>query len=83
MKCKTFTAAILETALLLTLAACGKHEISDVPPQESSFPQQTEQSVEERAADAGDAWKADFEKSLLENYGVTMKIWGMACIRSM
>lgn len=63
-------AALLTAVLLLALTACGRQTAA------ASDPAQTPAApaVETPAAgkDAGrDGWKAEFERSLLENYGVT------------
>lgn len=83
MKYRAFSAAMLAAVLLLSLAACGKAQTpgrDDVPAagasQPPELPEMTEAPEGEGAPEDADvpsgdeAWKADFEKSLLENYGV-------------
>ncbi len=80
MKYKTMIAVL--AAMLLFLAACGKTQTPDGGELPSTTVVQTEAPTDEMeaptnetpAADAPadeEAWKAEFEKSLLENYGVT------------
>ena len=83
MKFKSFAAAILAAVLIFSLAACGTVLPADAPDQEPAPTQQAEQpeateapAVEseapaETSSSPEEAWKVDFEKSLLENYGVT------------
>ncbi len=82
MKLKFF-AIILTVMLLFVLAACGETQLSDGTVQSTGAVDQTapfqntEASTEASASNeeslpAGqEEWKVDFEKSLLENYGVT------------
>ena len=63
-KCKFFAVAAVVAALLIALTACKKTRDVTQPEPEDAPAGQTEES-------AGDDWKAEFEKSLLENYGVT------------
>ena len=79
---KVFAAAVL-AAMLLSLTACGKLPTPDKSELSPSTGAQVEPSNEVDApasegapADADtssndEAWKTEFEKSLLENYGVT------------
>ena len=77
---KVFAAAVL-AAMLLFFTACGKTQTPDASELPPTTAAQTEPSNvteaptdEAPAADATtneEAWKAAFEKSLLENYGVT------------
>ena len=82
MKYKSF-ALLLTAVLLLSLAACGKapapekSELSPSTGTQAESSNETEAPADESApADEGhlseeEAWKTEFEKSLLENYGVT------------
>lgn len=69
-----FFAAVLAAALLFTLTACGKDQADytfnedQTPPQQTAQPEAAEASPEDAAEEA---WKVEFEKSLMENYGVT------------
>mgnify|MGYP002524430257 CR=1 FL=1 len=63
-KSRIAAAAALAAALLFVLSACKKTQDVSQPKPEDVPAGQSEES-------AGDDWKADFEKSLLENYGVT------------
>ena len=63
-KCKFFAVAAVAAALLIALTACKKTRDVNQPEPEDVPAGQTEES-------AGDDWKAEFEKGLLENYGVT------------
>lgn len=80
-----FFAAVLAAALLFTLTACGNDQADytfnedRTPPQQTAQPEAAEALAEDAAADEPapsgetapeDAWKTEFEKSLLENYGV-------------
>ena len=79
MKYVTMIAVL--AAMLLFLTACGKTQTPDPSELLPSTAVQTEPSNETEAptdetsaADATtneEAWKTEFEKSLLENYGVT------------
>ena len=75
-------AALLVALLMLTLTACGSTPAPAAPAQEDVPGQQTDDSAdadapaEDTADDADtagdeDAWKVEFEKSLLDNYNVT------------
>ena len=76
---KSIIAAALAAMMLLSLAACGKvpptgngdqdpSADTDISPDEDTSGGKDTPANEDGAAD--DAWKAAFEKSLLENYGV-------------
>ena len=76
---KLIIAAALAAMMLLSLAACGKvpptgnsdqdpSADTDISPDEDTAEGKDTPANEDGAAD--DAWKAAFEKSLLENYGV-------------
>ena len=82
---KSIIAAALAAMMLLSLAACGKVPPTGNSDQDPSAAENTGGTVEmipstdtESSPDASanddsaadDAWKAAFEKSLLENYGV-------------
>ena len=82
--CKLFAAAILVVVLLLAFAGCEKGRADNTPTQTIPSTQQTTQPettqaptikettpAAETTASAEEAWKIEFEKSLLENYGVT------------
>ncbi len=83
--CKLFAATILVAVLLLTFAGCEKGRVNDAPTQTIPTTQQTTQAptikettptvetapAAETTASTEEAWKIEFEKSLLENYGVT------------
>ena len=86
MKFNSFTAAMLAALLVISLTACGKtqtRELSDQPVSSAqpaapavSTPAVTPEAeadipAKESAADTREPWKIEFEKSLLENYGVT------------
>ena len=74
---------VLTAVMVLSLTACGKTPAPDKSELPVSTDTQVEASDEAEAqanesapADEGglsedDAWKTEFEKSLLENYGVT------------
>ena len=68
-------AALLAALLVLTLTACGSTPAPAAPAQEDAPGQQADAPAEDAAGDADtadkDAWKAEFEKSLLDNYNVT------------
>lgn len=80
---KTFASAIAAAMLMLSLTACGtspasdKNESSVSTDTQAESPNAAEAPANEGApADDGalsedGAWKTEFEKSLLENYGVT------------
>ena len=82
MKYKSFI-LLLTAVMVLSLAACGKSPAPDKSELSPSTGTQVEPSNEVDApidenptADADtsandEAWKTEFEKSLLENYGVT------------
>ena len=76
---KAIIAAALAAMMLFSLAACGKvpptgnsdqdpSADTDISPDEDTSGGKDTPANEDGAAD--DAWKAAFEKSLLENYGV-------------
>ena len=82
--CKLFAAAILVVVLLLAFAGCEKGRADNTPTQQTTQPETTQAptikettpAVEtapaaETTASTEEAWKIEFEKSLLENYGVT------------
>lgn len=86
MKINSFTAAMLAALLVISLTACGKTQTQDLSDQPVSFVQPAAPAVstpavtpeadedipaEENTADTREPWKIEFEKSLLENYGVT------------
>ena len=86
MKINSFTAAMLAALLVTSLTACGKTQTQDLSDQPVSSVQPAAPAVstpavtpeadadipaEESAADTREPWKIEFEKSLLENYGVT------------
>lgn len=86
MKINSFTAAMLAALLVISLTACGKTQTRELPDQPVSSAQpaapavstpavtpeaDTDIPAEESAADTREPWKIEFEKSLLENYGVT------------
>lgn len=86
MKFNSFTAAMLAALLVISLTACGKTQTQDLSDQPVSSVQPAAPAVstpavtpeadadipaEESAADTREPWKIEFEKSLLENYGVT------------
>lgn len=82
MKSKIF-ATILAATLLLTLTACKKAKLPDngassatsieqvEPPEKSEVPDGKD-NLEDENTTENEPWKAEFEKSLLENYGVTL-----------
>lgn len=81
MKRKSLIAAVLALTLLLALTACGKTpsvEQTDAPTEQSGETKpEVSPSTEETSTNADtteetdtDAWKAEFEQSLLDNYGV-------------
>lgn len=76
MKYKFFS-VLLAALLLLSLTACGITQVSGKEESLTANVAQAESSDQAEApADEGsfaedEAWKAEFEKSLLENYGVT------------
>ena len=71
MKRKTFAAAACAALLLLTLTACEKTRQTDGNGQPAAAVEQTVLAEGTEAAAGNDEWKVEFEKSLLENYGVT------------
>ena len=86
MKFNSFTAAMLAALLVISLTACGKTQTQDLSDQPVSSVQPAAPAVstpavtpeadaditaEENTADTREPWKIEFEKSLLENYGVT------------
>lgn len=70
MKRKTFAAAACAALLLLTLTACEKTRQADGNGRPAAAVEQAEPAEGTAASTGNDAWKAEFEKSLLENYGV-------------
>ena len=85
MRGKAMIAAAIAVMMLLSLTACGMQPVLGKSDQDTSITENTNGTVdtppspdtdsspdapanENSAAD--DAWKAAFEKSLLENYGV-------------
>lgn len=72
-------AALLAALLVLTLTACGSTPApaqGDAPGQQTDTAADADAPAEDAAGDADaaddeDAWKAEFEKSLLDNYNVT------------
>lgn len=70
MKRKTFAAAACAALLLLTLTACEKTRQADGNGRPAAAVEQAEPAEGTAASTGNDAWKVEFEKSLLENYGV-------------
>ena len=70
MKRKTFAAAACAALLLLTLTACEKTRQADGNERPAAAVEQAEPTEGTEASAGNDAWKIEFEKSLLENYGV-------------
>ena len=82
MKCKSFI-LLLAVVMVFSLSACGELPTPDksassvsagtqVEPSNERDTPANESSTEDADTSANDeAWKTDFEKSLLENYGVT------------
>ena len=70
MKRKTFAAAACAALLLLTLTACEKTRQADGNGRPAAAVEQAEPAEGAAASTGNDAWKVEFEKSLLENYGV-------------
>lgn len=70
MKRKTFAAAACAALLLLTLTACEKTRQADGNGRPAAAVEQAEPAERTAALTGNDAWKVEFEKSLLENYGV-------------
>ena len=68
-------AALLTAVLLLALTACGRQTAAASDPAQTPAAPAVETAATPTPAagkDAGsDGWKAEFERSLLENYGVT------------
>lgn len=70
-------AALLTAVLLLALTACGRQTAAASDPAQTPAAPAVETPViaapsPAAGKDAGsDGWKAEFERSLLENYGVT------------
>lgn len=64
--------SMLAALMLLSLTACGKSQLPDEAVQPSPEAVQTESPTGTSVDDAADSetWKTEFEKSLLENYGV-------------
>lgn len=82
MKCKSFI-LLLAVVMVFSLSACGELPTPDksapsvsagtqVEPSNERDTPANESSTEDADTSANDeAWKKEFEKSLLENYGVT------------
>ena len=69
-------AALLTAVLLLALTACGRQTAAASDPAQTPAAPAVETPViaapaATPSAAGNDGWKAEFEKSLLENYGVT------------
>lgn len=70
-------AALLAALLVLSLTGCGSIPApaqGDAPGQQTDTSADADAPAEDAAGDADtdeDAWKAEFEKSLLDNYNVT------------
>ena len=65
-------AALLTAVLLLALTACGRQTAAASDPAQTPAAPAVETPVIAAGKDAGsDGWKAEFERSLLEDYGVT------------
>ena len=64
-------AALLAALLVLSLTGCGSIPAPAAPAQGDAPGQQTDTSADADAPAEDDAWKAEFEKSLLDNYNVT------------
>ncbi len=64
--------SVLAALMLLSFTACGKSQLPDDAAQPSPEAVQTESPTGTSVDDAadGETWKTEFEKSLLENYGV-------------
>ncbi|MEI3111966.1 MAG: hypothetical protein V8S71_09225 [Oscillospiraceae bacterium] len=67
---------VLTAVMVLSLAACGKTPAPNKSELSVSTDTQVEPSNENPTAEADtsandEAWKTEFEKSMLENYGVT------------
>ena len=79
MKKLKFLAAL--AAMLLVLTACGAKDnelpvtlipdTTDAAPAETATETPTEAPTQAPTQEEKEAWKIEFEKSLLENYGVT------------
>lgn len=79
MKKLIFFAAL--AAMLLVLTACGAKDnelpvtlipdATDATPAETATEAPTEAPTQAPTQEEKEAWKIEFEKSLLENYGVT------------
>ena len=69
--CKLFAATILVAVLLLTFAGCEKGRVTQAPTIKETTPAVETVPTAETTASTEEAWKIEFEKSLLENYGVT------------
>lgn len=78
--CKRAAALLLAAVLVLALAACGKQAAApettaapavETPAVSTPAPTAAPTPAATPSAAGNDGWKAEFEKSLLENYGVT------------
>lgn len=76
--CKRTAALLLAAVLILALAACGQQTAASDPAQTTPPAVETPAVATPTPAANGTAkdtgsgdWKAEFEQSLLENYGVT------------
>lgn len=76
--CKRAAALLLAAVLVLALAACGRQPAAASDPAQTTAPAAETPAVttptptaNSTAKDTGSDWKAEFEQSLLENYGVT------------
>lgn len=73
---KRAAALLLAAVLMLALAACGQQAAASDPAQTPAAPAVETPAIATPTPDAGKDtasgdWKAEFEQSLLENYGVT------------
>lgn len=64
MNGKLIIIAVTIALLSFSLSACGKQPVLGKSDQDTSITENTDTSVD-------DSWKVEFEKSLLDNYGVT------------
>lgn len=73
--CKRAAALLLAAVLVLALAACGQQTAASDPAQTAAPAAETPAVATPTPAAGKDTgsgdWKAEFEQSLLENYGVT------------
>lgn len=84
MKRKTMIAAVLALTLLLALTACGNtqpveqtqqtaastEQVSETIPAIDPTAEETSINTDTTEETDADAWKTEFEQSLLDNYGV-------------